>query len=267
MKKLGVGLLAVCSGVVVACGGAEGGATSASESEVTVERGFEYECKTEQMIVSAETTKVLVTPKRLTFEDDYGTNIGVHDPTYRAPAGKRRVRYDGFETGMDCWLRVVADQDVVDGKPKGQVRIQCQGDDFMQEVLDCSNPKPATYRVPGPPPPPPPPVDATLPADARKWACTTSGGSAFADKLTMQINEDVIRIQEEGEDFDRTGERKHSYRPRSGDWIAYDNVEYGGDCAITLVVDAKVLASGTTSTTLKVRCAGDDFHEAQYTCK
>lgn len=55
--------------------------------------------------------------------------------------------------------------------------------------------------------------------------------------------------------------------PRRCDWIAYDDVEYGGDCSITLVVDAKVLTSGTAATTLKVRCAGDDFLEAVYACK
>lgn len=250
--------------VAVACGGTDG--TSAADSDITAgERGFSYECKTEKMFISADKTKVLVTAKHLSFEGDWGPNVGALDSTYRPPAGKKRVRYDGFETGEDCSMRVVADQALLDGQATGQVRIQCQGDDFQQEILDCSKPKPATYRAPAPPPPPEPVV--TVPADAKKWSCKTTDGSAFADKLTMQISDAAITIQEEGEDFDRTGTRYREYKPRSGNWIAYDNVEYGGDCSITLVVDAKALSASTTSTTLKVRCAGDDFLESVYACK
>lgn len=251
---------------VVGCSGGASSDVATNEGELaSAEAGFEYECTTEQMFISEATTKVLVTKQHLSFEGDWGPNVGALDPSYRPPAGKQRVRFDGYETGEDCEMKVVADQAIVDGKPSGEVRIQCSGDDFLQEVLSCSKPKPATYQDPEPSAPEPPNVTPEPPADAKTWACQTTDPSAFADHLVMQVVEDSIRVVED--DMDHTGERDRDYHPRSGDWIQYDNVEYGGDCAITLVVDAKVLAPATTSTRLKVRCTGDDFVQALYTCK
>jgi hypothetical protein len=260
------GLFALLSVLVFAgCAGSSGPTTSTGEGELGgTERGFAYECTTEKMFISAATTKVVVTKNHLSFEGDWGPNVGARDDSYHAPAGKQRVRFDGYETGEDCEMQVVADQAVIDGKPTGEVRIQCAGDGFQQEVLSCSKPKPASYQSPAPVQPEPQNQAPVPPDSTKKWACQTTDSSVFADRLVMQVVDDSIRVVEDG--MDHTGTRDRDYHPHSGDWIQYDNVEYGGDCSITLVVEAKALAASPTSTQLKVRCAGDDFVQALYRC-
>ncbi len=249
----------------VACGGADGAKTGDDEVRSS-ERGFEYTCAVPpgSTLLDKPTTTVLITEGHLRFDGDYGPNLGDRDPRYKAPRGTTRVRYEGFETGDDCALKAVADAALVRGDARGELRLQCAGDDFQQDVLSCSHPKPATFKVPiAPPPPPEPPLP---PADAKSFACTTTADYPLLEAtLTMQVVDGSIRLR--GEDGETTATRDRDYRPRSGDWIAYDDVGYGGDCSMSLVVEGRALAAETSETVLKVRCAGDEFQEDRYACK
>jgi hypothetical protein len=262
------GLAAVAFAVLPAC--AEETATTTAADELRAERGFEFDCATpaDRTLIDAESAKVLITEGHLRFVGDYGPNFGSRDKTYTAPKGTARVRYTGFETGEDCVMKVVADESVLNGE-NGQVRIQCAGDFFQQDILTCTNPKPSHYEAP-PAPAPAAPQPSVPSADARQWECSPKAiddelESLLDGKLTMQLDDASIRIVDE---IDRgvTGARDLKYKPRSGNWMSYKGVTWGGDCAMSLVVDANALVASTTSTTLKVRCSGDSFQEDRYTC-
>jgi len=263
-------LLALSSALVsivaiVGCAGSDDGTTGDDAEQRSTERGFEYTCTPSgsASVLDVPSTKVVVTKKHLRYENSYGPNLGAHDPTYRAPRNTARVRYEGFETGDDCTLKVVADEALVEGKPTGQLRIQCSGDDFRQDTLLCNGMRATTLRLPGATPPGPP-APATPPANTRKFTCTTASDSSSLEKtLTMQVTDEAIRINAE---FEHTGTRDRDYRARSGNWMQFDNVEYGGDCSMTFVVDGNALTSSNRNTTLKVRCAGDGFQEDRYAC-
>lgn len=252
---------------LVGCGAAADSATGDDVELRSSERGFEYECTTpaSRTLIEKPSTKVLVTPGHLRFDSDYGLSLGERDKTYKAPTGTTRARYAGYETGEDCVMKLVADQALLDGEATGKLRIQCAGDDFQQDTLSCANPKAAKLTL-LPPAPPPPPAPSVPPASARKWACTTTSEypSLEEGSLTMQVVDDSIRLLVA--EFDYTGTRNRDYRPRSGNWIAYNDLDYGGDCTMTVIVDPNALVSSTTATTLKVRCAGEGYQEDIYAC-
>lgn len=265
MKALGTSLVwAITAVVVVGCSGSEP-STGTGEGEVTTsEAAFAYECTTEQQFISAATTKVVVSKKHLQLTDDYGEQTGWIDAS--AKARKGYVAYDGFETGMDCSLSITSESGLADGKP-GKVHIDCSGDDMISEDLDCSNPKAAKIKIEHADPPPPVDPTTVIPESAKSWECKTTDGSPFSDKVTMKVVDGAIRVTDTDDAIDYTGTRDRDYHPHSGTWIQFDDVEYGGDCSIKLVVGGEVLSQTASSTTLKVRCSGDDFLEARYSCK
>jgi hypothetical protein len=259
------GFALAMAAITPGCAGADASAEASEEQLRAAERGFEYDCTTpaSRTLIEGATSKVLITDKHLRFEGTFGPSLGERDPAYKAPAGKQRVRYAGFATGEDCEMKVVADQEILDGKPTGGVRIQCWGDDFQQDLLLCSGPRAATLTF-APPPPPPPPPPATPPAGTRKWACATKAESPTLGPLTMQVTADAIRVVTE--EFDYTSGRNHAYRARSGSWMSFNDLSYGGDCSLSVVVAEDALVATTTTTALKVRCAGETFQEDRYTC-
>lgn len=272
MKATVLGLFALTAPgalLAIACGGAVDDDASASAAAASrAESGFEYECTApaSRTLIEAEKTKILITEGHFRFEGDYGPNLGTFDAKYRSPRGTSRVRFDGFETGMDCTMKVVADKALLEGKPDGKMRLQCAGDDFQQDVLSCSRPTPATFIPADPKPAEPTGGDTTPPASTKTWDCDVTGDqSALEDKLTMQVVDDSIRVVSDEDEY--TGTRDRNYRPRSGNWISFEDFEYGGDCTLTLVVDPNALVASTLSTTLKVRCSGDDVVEGVYACK
>lgn len=261
-----VGCLVAVGMATVACGGSDASVANEDDELRSTERGFEYECQTpsSRTLIEKASTKVLVTDKHLRFEDDYGPNLGARDTTYKAPKNTSRARFTGYETGDDCVLKAVADSTLLEGKPSGQLRLQCAGDGFQQDILTCASPKPATLRLPRPPAPTPPPP-ATPPANARKWTCTTTAsGVALTPSLEMQVDDASIRVVGE---FTYTGTRDRAYRSRTANWMSYEGFEYGGDCSLSIVVDASALASSTREVPLQVRCSGDEFHLDRYTCR
>ena len=260
---VGVGLLAM-----VGCAGAETSSEATDDDELrSTERGFEYQCTSpsSRTLIDAPSSKILITDGHLRFEGNFGPNLGARDKTYRQPSGTARVRYDGYSTGDDCVLKVVADKALLDGQATGQLRLQCAGDGFQQDILSCTAPRATTLRLPRTPPVTPPPPE-TPPANAKKWACTTTSEYASLEgAVTMQVVDGSIRIK--AGDLEYTGTRDRDYHPRTGNWISYDDLGYGGDCSMTIIVDGNALASATATTTLKVRCAGEGFQEDRYTCR
>jgi len=258
--------LATSIAAIAGCSSGVDSSASADDDELrSTERGFEYDCTTpaSRTLIDSPKTKVLVTRKHLRFDGNFGQSLGELDTTYKAPAGKKRVRFSGYDTGEDCVLKVVADQDALDGKPTGGVRVQCSGDDFQQDLLSCSNPRAATLRLPKATPPPPAPV--TPPAATKTWTCTTPSEYASLGALSMQVTAEAIRIV--NTDFTYEGTRDHAYRARSGSWMQFDSFDYGGDCSLTAIVAEDALAPTTASTALKIRCSGETFQEDRYTCK
>jgi hypothetical protein len=259
MKRVAGWALLVGIGAV-ACGGASADGVTGNDDELrSTEQGFSYACQAvgDHTLIEKAQTTVVVTSGHLRFDGDFGPNLGARDPGYKAPKGTSRVRYDGYETGDDCVLKVVADTALVSGQPSGEVRLQCAGDGFQQDLLRCSAPTPTKLRLPKPSAPPAPVTPVGPPASAPTWTCTNASPSELEASLTMQISDDAIRVV--SGDLDYTGTRDRAYHPRSGSWIAYDDVGYGGDCSMTFVVDPGALAAGASRTTLKVRCAGDTF--------
>lgn len=207
----------------------------------------------------------MVTNGLLRYTDGYGETLGARDNGYRPPSGTTRARYDGFEYGGDCWLRVVANSGLVLGDPSAQLRVQCTSDeDFFQDVYTCSNPRRASLEIPDPTPAPPP--EPSVPEDLKKWECTTSDPSALGAAVTMQLDEDSMRLVAHDDDLTYEGVRDRDYRPQHGSYIEYDDFEYGGDCSLSAVVEERALIPATSSVTLKVRCAGDDFVQGVYRC-
>ena len=80
----------------------------------------------------------------------------------------------------------------------------------------------------------------------------------------MQITDLAIRVDANGTVLE--GTRDRAFKARTGNWIGYEDLGFGGDCSLSLVVDGNVLAASTTQTTLKARCAGDSFQQDVYAC-
>jgi len=263
-----VGLAVVGLAAVAGCSGSEASPESADDDELrSTERGFEYDCTTPagRTLIDSASTKLLITDGHLRFDGNFGPNLGARDKTYKAPAGAVRVRYGGYETGDDCAMKVVADETLLKGQPSGKLRIQCAGDGFQQDILSCSAPKAATLKLPRTAPTTPP-APTVPPASTKKWACTTTAGSpSLEGAVTMQVVDGSIRVLADSLEY--TGTRDREYHPRSGNWLSYDDVGYGGDCSMSLIVDAKTLIASSTTTTLKVRCSGEGFQEDRYSCK
>lgn len=268
-KRVGL-LVSAALGLALVAACASEASTSSTDDHLRprAERGFEFDCATPatRTLIAAASTKLLITEGHLRFVDDHGPNIGKRDTKFRAPTGTARVRYDDFETGDDCVLRVVADETVLKGR-RGQVRVQCAGDGFQQDILSCTNPKPATYKPPAPVPSPVVPTPDAPPDDTKRWDCrTTTPYPLLAPALAMQVVDASIRVVAAGKP-DLTGVRDRDYTPRSGSWMQFEDVGYGGDCSMTFVVSGSALGPTASSTTLKVRCAGDGFQEDRYACK
>lgn len=262
-----LGLAGSFVAMLAGCSSADDASAAGEDDELrSTERGFEYDCTTpaSRTLIDAPSTKVLVTSKHLRFDGNFGQSLGERDATYKSPTGARRARFAGYETGEDCVLKVVADQDLLDGKPTGGVRVQCSGDDFQQDLLECSNPRAARLRLPAAPAPPPP-APVTPPASTRTWKCTTTAEYATLGALSMQVTADAIRIV--NADFTYEGTRDRAYRARTGSWMQFEDLEYGGDCSLSAIVAEDALLSTTATTALKIRCAGDGFQEDRYTCK
>lgn len=249
---------------LVACGGGSSAATD--ESNVSQELGFEYTCTASGAFIlhEASSMKVAVSGSHLRFADGYGINFGARDHSYRPPQGTERARYDGFEYGGDCALRLVIDEGALSGAPTAKLRVQCSGDDFLQDVYSCRDPQRVGLGAP-PPPPSPPAEPAGPPASAASWSCTTSDDRILSREVTMQVDADGMRLV--ADDLEYVGVRDPRYRSRSGSYIEFDDFGYGGDCSMSAVVEEEVLQSAAASeVTLKVRCAGDDFTQDTYRC-
>jgi hypothetical protein len=248
---------------IVACSG-ESGNVASDESDLTL-RAYEYTCTSPgaRILDQASTIKLKITNGVLRFVDGFGENTGERDNTYRSPRNTSRVRYDGFEYGGDCELKLVIDDGAIRGAASATLRVQCSGDDFMQDIYACKDPRRARLEIPDPNAPPP--VVPGPPASTKKWVCTSADGRILEKDVELQTTADDMRLV--SDDLEYLGVRNRDYRARSGSYIAFEGFEYGGDCAMSAVVEDKILTAGTTEATLKVRCAGDDFHQDVYSCR
>lgn len=244
-----------------ACSASAPGA--ASESGLTSSAaGFEYECEAPTsftILEDAQTTRVAVTGAYLRFVDGFGPQLGARDTTYRAPAGKERMRFDGFTYGGDCHLQVVADTSASAGAATTTVRVQCRsGEEFQQDVYACKNPKPVTLAAPATPTVP---AEPSGPAPtAKRWTCT-SPGALFGATVTMQL--DATRMRVDNGEFDYVGVSAES---GDQDLLTFTDFGYGGDCAMSTTVDRKAL-DGAGEVSLRVECYGDDEIDDRYVCR
>lgn len=244
--------------VAVACSAAAPEAGS-SEENATAANGFEYECASPGAFIlsEAETTKVAVSEKRIRFTDAFGESEGVRDPSYRTPAGTDRMRFHGFNFGEDCGLFLVADRAMLGGAETAQLRVQCRGDDFMQDLYTCTNPRAVSLPDPVPqPPPPPPPAPA---ASAKRWTCT--GGEFFGATITMAV--DATAMSLENDDFEFTSARTGG----EGGKAIYEDFGFGGDCSLSATIDETAIGATTGEVSVRVLCEGPDFFDETYACR
>lgn len=265
--KLSLAPLATAFGALLAVGCAAASAPTETSEDDLRKKAFGYTCTTSdaRVLEDAARIEIAVADGVFRFTDGFGPNLGARDRSYRAPKGTSRARYDGFEYGGDCALRLVVDASALTGGATPVLRVQCEGDDFTQDVYQCSGPRPARIEVPPPAPPAPPPAPPSPPLGARRWSCAAQGALVLTDRLTLQVDAAGMRLV--ADDLTYEGTRDDGYRSRSGAYVAYDDFGYGGDCSMSAVVEEKILQSSASSATLKVRCKGDDFAQDSYACK
>lgn len=260
-----VPVLALASLAVVACS-AETGSEAASEDDLAT-KAYGYTCTTSdaRVLEDAARIEIAVAKGALRFVDGFGPNLGERDATYRAPKGKARARYRGFEYGGDCTLSLVVDEGATRGDAGPSLRVQCDGDDFVQDVYTCGAAKPARI-APAKAPPAPPPAAPVPAANAKKWSCETKSPTVLSKRVVMQTDAKAMRLV--AEDFTYEGVRDADYRPKTGTWAKFEDFGYGGDCAMSAVVDESIArGAAAATTTLKVRCGGDGYSQDVYTCR
>lgn len=249
-----------------ACAASPSDDGATSDEDLVRQSAFEYTCRAaaERTVLDKDTFTLTVADGNLRFDGGYGVSTGARDRTYRSPKNTSRARYTGFDWGDDCAFKLVVDAAALAGKESVQLRAQCATEDeFRQDLFACGSPKKVRLdvRPPAPTPPSPGPV---VPTNAKKWTCTATGDAGFGKQLGLKVTDKAIRI--EGE-FDWEGTRDTGYRSKNGATIAFDGFDYGGDCELSAVVDAKILSSEVTSAALKVRCRGESLEQYAYTCK
>lgn len=257
--------LALALSTAACTGDGDGDAVVGEEDLAT--KAFAYTCTSpgSRILDDADTIEVAVSNGVLRFVDGFGENTGDRDRSYRAPRGKARARFEGFTYGGDCALAFVVDEGALSGKPAPQVRVQCAGDDFVQDLYTCGAARSARVRKPSPPSPPPAPVVTGPGANARGWSCTSPTGHVLEKKVQVKVDDGAMRVI--AGDFDYDGVRDRAYVPRAGAFVRYDGFDYGGDCSLSAVIEPKAITPGAATAVLKVRCAGDDFVQDTYACK
>jgi hypothetical protein len=262
--KLGA-LVSLVSVGLVACAAPEGDTVAAEDDDLNKQAAYEYTCNNDSpTVLEKKSFKLTVADGHMRFDDAYGENTGARDRSYKSPKNTSRARYTGFGWGDDCDFKMVVDAAAFSGKSSIELRAQCASDDeFRQDVFSCKSPKKTRLSIKPPTPITPPPITGPA-ANTKKWSCSATGDDSFASTLGLQVTADAIRISGE---FDWEGSRDKSYKSRSGANMGFDNFDYGGDCELTAVVEAKILEANATSASLKVRCRADDFQQYAYSCK
>lgn len=250
---------------VAACSAAAADDDVTNDDDLTGQAAYQYACRatTSRTVLDTETFTLTVADGHLRFDGGHGTVTGARDRAYRSPKNTSRARYSGFDWGDDCTFKLVVDATALAGKGGVTLRAQCSTEDeFRQDIFACGSPKKTRLDVK--PAPATPVAEPILPASAKQWICRATSESGFGPQLGLQVTEKAIRIKGE---FDWEGSRDAGYKSKSGATIAFDGFDYGGDCELSAIVDAKILSAGTTSAALKVRCRGESFEQYAYTCK
>lgn len=234
-----------------------------AEDDLTA-KAYAYTCTSPgaRILEEAGSIDIVVSNGLFRFTDGYGPNLGERDAKYRAPKNTSRARFDGFEYGGDCSLSLVVDEAALRGAPRPELRVQCAGDDFVQDLYTCGAARPTRLAKPKPPAPA---VPNGPPASTKTWTCTSGDGRILESTVALQVDDGAMRLT--ADELVYEGTRDRAYKPKTGTFVRYDGFAYGGDCAMSAVVEQKAIAGTGASTVLKVRCAGDDFVQDTYSCK
>ncbi len=262
MRFAAASALAVCLAVLSSACSAEAVDAVEAEDDLST-KAYAYTCTSpgSRVLEEADSIEIAVSNGLLRFTDGYGPNLGDRDATYRAPKNTSRARFRGFSYGGDCSLSLVVDDAALRGAPNPQLRVQCAGDDFVQDLYTCGAAKPTRLAKPKPPAPV---LPNGPPAGTKTWTCTSPDGRILEGTVALQVDDDAMRLV--ADELVYEGTRDRAYKPKTGSFVRYDDFGYGGDCAMSAVVEEKAIAGTASSTVLKVRCAGDDFTQDTYAC-
>lgn len=234
-------------------------ATGSDSQDVTAETAYEYACTTsDPLVLDSDSIHIAIGDNRARITDGYGPVYG--DLQSSGSASTRSYR--GFEHGGDCALSITATDDALTGASETKVIVQCESAEGLDEdVYSCKDPKKVSLS--GAAKPTKPVRPDPMPKGTPTWTCAGADEHELGRDVTMQLTRDAMRLTASELQYD--GVRNESYKSRTPGLVEYRGFEYGGDCALSAVIDESALGDATAAE-LRIRCRGKRFQEDVLRC-
>jgi hypothetical protein len=250
---------------------------SSLQSSLKTEKAFDYTCtsKSNDLGLSRQ-AKIKFSESRVSVlykdtEAELNEMFGEIDSKYKPRSNPNAIRYKTFDWGADCELILVVDGGVRSGSiDHVNAKFSCSAEGLPQfQTFECESPTSARMKLDTQRPAASPSVELThtCSGDVSWFDFKTIKIGAQEDKLTLRYGPKITSAYPQNEPLD--GVRNFKYKPRNAankNMLQY-KMAWGGDCALSVLVDREILNS-TSEVPLTIQCSSDDeFHQSKLKCR